>query len=549
MALGFTPLLVAALGFGGVQVNAKNVRELTPPMGWNTYNAYGCNPSEANVKLNAQGLITYGLDKLGYDLVTPDCGWPSPARDSQGRMQWNPTLFPSGGKALGDWLHARGLRFGVYSGAGYLQCGSSNLPASLGHEDVDARSFAEWGGDALKYDNCYSTSSTTMVDSSSAESKAATRFQKMAQSLDKVERDIQYFVCQWGIGENVGTWASQISNTWRMSNDIYNAWRSIWRITNQVVPYYRNTKPGAFADMDMLIVGLNVLSAEEERFHFGMWAINKSPLMLGSILDSAHLSQSSLAIISNKEIIAINQDSLGKQAQLIRRYTEEGWDIWLGDLSGSRKVLALANWKNAAQSVSVNFQSLGIGNANVRDVWAATDLGTQNATQTFNLKAHELKILVLSSIASATPLTSSTYYAATSGTLSGSAQKTTCASTACLPTHQKVGNINTGSTVTLHNVTASTAGTRILGIDFVNYDYAFETAWDWGDNTRNLTIAVNGGTEKRWTFPLSGQNWEESGRLQVEVGGFVKGNTNTVVFKGVGSGPWAPDLVGFEVLE
>lgn len=343
--------------------------------------------------------------------------------------------------------------------------------------------------------------------------------------------------------------ASAIGNTWRMSNDIYNAWRSIWRITNQVVPYHRVTKAGAFPDMDMLIAGLNVLSAEEDRFHFSMWAINKSPLILGSIIDSAYLSEAALATLGNKEIIDINQDSLAEQAQLIRRFSEEEWDIWLGDLSGSRKVLGLANWRNDSQTVSVDMETLGLASADVRDVWAASDLGSRSGVQTFDLKGHEMKILVLSNIQAATPLSSSTYYSAADGTLSGSANVTSCSSSACLPTNKKVGNLDAGSSVTLRNVSASTAGSKILGVDFINYDYAFTTAWEFGDNIRNMTISVNGGKDKRWAFPLSGQNWEESGRLQAEVDGFVEGDGNTVVFKGFGTGSYAPDLVGFEVLE
>ncbi|KAF2446102.1 carbohydrate-binding module family 35 protein [Karstenula rhodostoma CBS 690.94] len=524
--------------------SAKSVKSPTPPMGWNTYNAYNCNPSEQKVKLNAQGLVDLGLNKLGYNIVTPDCGWNAQSRDSSNKLQWNTTLFPSGGKALGDYLHGLGLKFGLYSGAGYLQCGSAVIPGSLGYEDIDARSFSSWGGDSLKYDNCYATSKTTMVDSDSAEAKSPARFQKMETSLEAVDRPFQYFICQWGIGENVGEWASKIGNTWRMSNDIYNAWRSIWRITNQVVPYWRNTRPGAFPDMDMLLVGLNVLSAEEERFHFGMWAINKSPLMLGGILDSK-LSKTSLAIMSNKEVIAINQDSLAKQAQLVRRYTVEEWDIWLGELSGSRKVIGIANWRNQSQTVSVDLASLGIASATVRDVWAAKNVGTLSGTQNVKLAAHELKLWVLTNITTASTL-SSTYYEAASAKLAGGSSVTTCSYGDCLPAGKKVGNIGSGFTVTFNSVTAKSTK-AVVGVDFINYDYAFTTAWDWGSNTRNMTIAVNGGSAKRWAFPLSGEDWYQTGRLNVEIDGLKVGSgSNSIVFANVGT-VWAPDLVGIEV--
>lgn len=120
------------LGSLAVTASATSFKSPTPPMGWNTYNAYNCNPSEAKVKLNAQGLVDLGLNKLGYNIVTPDCGWNARSRDSNHKLQWNTTLFPSGGKALGDYLHGLGLKFGLYSGAGYLQCGSEDIPGSLG---------------------------------------------------------------------------------------------------------------------------------------------------------------------------------------------------------------------------------------------------------------------------------------------------------------------------------------------------------------------------------------------------------------------------------
>ncbi|KAF2702946.1 carbohydrate-binding module family 35 protein [Pleomassaria siparia CBS 279.74] len=544
-----TNKILALLGGGALLISAKTIRSPTPPMGWNSYNSYSCSPSEDKIKTSANGLVALGLDTVGYNFVTVDCGWPSRDRDAEGRLQWNETLFPSGGAAMGEFLHGLGLGFGLYSGAGYLQCGSTDLPASLGFEDVDARRFEEWGGDSLKYDNCYATSSTTMVDSDSAESQSPGRFETMATSLDNLDRDMHYFICQWGIGQNVGSWASKIGNTWRMSNDIYNAWRSIWRITNEVVPYYRHTTIGAFADMDMLIVGLNALSIEEERFHFGMWAMNKSPLIIGAVMDPAKLSPASLAILENKEVIAINQDPLATQARLVQRYTEEEWDIWLGNLSGSRKVLGVANWRNDSRSVEVDLSTIGIGSASARDVWAAAHVGTVSGVQKLDLAGHELKLWILSDMTPTTaPLQSSGYHSIADAILTGSANLTPCATDACLPTHQKASDINSDAHVSFHSVSARSAGKKIISVDYINYDYAFKTAWDWGDNTRNMTIQINNGTAKRWAFPISGGDWWETGSLIVDMDGFVQGD-NHVVFSGARGDTWAPDLVGFELLE
>ncbi|KAF7540953.1 hypothetical protein G7054_g896 [Neopestalotiopsis clavispora] len=532
--------------------SAVNARTSTPPMGWNSYNHYGCSPTEDIIKTNAQGLVDLGLAAVGYNYVTTDCGWPARDRDAEGRIQFNETLFPSGPVALGEFIHGLGLKYGLYSGGGYLQCGSTDLPASLGYEEIDAETFAGWGGDSLKYDNCYPVDNVTMADYDSAESGSPARFQTMAAALDAVDRDINYFVCQWGVGQDVGAWASAIGNSWRISNDIYNAWRSIWRITNEVVPYAKYTTVGAYADMDMLIVGLKALSLEEERFHFGLWAINKSPLGIGAALDTTITPQDSLDILSNTEVIAINQDSLGEPVKLTRRYTEEEYDLWAGNLSDSRIVLGISNWRNNSQTISVDLASvLGVASADVRDVWAASDLGSLSGSQSFDLAGHELKILVLSNIASSTSTPKSAgYYSAVSGALAGQAAVVSCSANTCAPTGQKVGDLypGTSSSLTVSSVSASTAGTKLLGVDFINYDIALATAWDWGDNTRNLTISVNGEQAKRWAFPISGGDWSDTGRLLIEVDGFAAGDDNQVVFAAVGSNP-GPDLVGFEVFE
>jgi alpha-galactosidase len=281
-----------------------------------------------------------------------------------------------------------------------------------------------------------------------------------------------------------------------------------------------------------------------------MWAINKSPLIIGAAVDPDKLNQHSLEILSNKEVIALNQDPLARQAQLVRRYTEEGYDIWLGELSGSRQVLGIANWKNDSQTVNIDLASLGIGSAQANDVWAAKDVGKVEGVQKVDLVGHELRLWIFSNITVAAPLKSTGYHSASNATLSGAAKLVSCSSGNCLPTGSKIGSIASGSSATFTKVVASSPGKKILGVDFVNYDYAFETAWQWGDNARNATISVNGCAAKRWAFPLSGGNWEESGRLTVEVDGFAEGANNTVVFGGYGNATsWAPDFVGFEILE
>jgi alpha-galactosidase len=542
-------MALLAVALLGVLASATLHRTTTPPMGWNSYNYYNCYPNEEIIKTNAKGLVDLGLSALGYQYVTTDCGWMQRDRDANGRLVWDRNLFPSGGgKELGDYLHGLGLKYALYSGAGYYQCGSEDLPASLGYEEIDAQTFAEWGGDALKYDNCYPISPDVMVDYTSPVAISPVRHQKMAAELDEVDRDFSYWVCQWGIGYDVGEWASAIGNTYRISNDIYNSWRNIWRITNQVAPFWRYTTVGAYPDMDMLIVGLRALSLEEERFHFGMWAINKTPLKIGAPTRPGLTPSASIDILRNKEVIALNQDPLGKQARLVRRYTEEEYDIWAGELSGSRRVLGIANWRNNSQTVQVNLAAVNVSQARARDVWAASDVGVLSGVQTFQLRGHELKLLVLSDIVpTGTAPRSTGYHAAADAALAGSATEVACSAANCLPAGSKVGSIGSGASVAFSGVRASSSGRKLVGVDFINYEIATDSAWAWGSNSRNMTIAVNGARSKRWAYPISGGDWSESDRMYIEVDGFVAGD-NRVVFGASGSA-WAPDLVGFEVLE
>ncbi|SPJ76035.1 related to alpha-galactosidase precursor [Fusarium torulosum] len=538
--LVFATLLASLSGASG-----KTVKSPTPPMGWNSYNHYNCRPSEEIIKINAQGLVDLGFLDLGYSIVTVDCGWPSRDRDSKGRLQWNETLFPSGPKALGDYIHDLGLEFGLYSGAGYLQCGSSDIPASLGYEEIDAKSFAEWGGDTLKYDNCYATSKTDMVDSDSAEAKSPDRFVKMAAAINETDRDIQYFLCQWGIGEDVPQWAAPLGNSWRMSNDIFNAWRAIWRITNQAVAHSKYNGPGAFADLDMLIIGLGALSHEEERFHFGFWSMMKSPLIIGGVMDAKQIPADSLEVMSNKEAIAVNQDSLGEAAKLVIRYTEEEWDVWAGNLSSDRKVLGVANWKNETQTVKVDLSLLGVKEATARDVWAHKDV-TVSGNQQFELKPHELRLLVLSDITKTPPPRSSGYYSVQDADLDGTASLVDCKDNECLPANKKVKSIGKDAKVTFEKVNAPKDGSLYVGIDYINHEY-HHTIGDWETNSRNMSISVNGQDAKRWAFPNAGGDWFESDRMTILLDGFTKGGNNTVAFTASADGKWAPDLVGFEV--
>lgn len=280
-----------------------------------------------------------------------------------------------------------------------------------------------------------------------------------------------------------------------------------------------------------------------------MWAIFKSPLLIGAIIDREQTPEESLDILGNKEVIAINQDPLAKPAELVRRYTEEEYDILAGELSEDRLVVGIANWKNDSQTIELDLSSVGIESANARDVWASSDLGMLSGTQEFDLSGHELKLFVLSDISPSEEQLSSGYYTAADASLEGSARVETCDEDECVPTGSKVGNISDDSSITFSSVNGSDGGKKLVGVDYINYDYAFTTAWDLGSNIRNMTVAINGGEPKRWAFPLSGSDWYETGRMMIEVDGFNEGKENEVVFGGAPGSDFAPDLVGFEIFE
>ncbi|KAF2085279.1 carbohydrate-binding module family 35 protein [Saccharata proteae CBS 121410] len=530
---GFLGLWLCALAFSQHGLSTL-IRTPTPPMGWNSYNYYSCYPNETIIKSNAKGLVDLGLASKGYTTVTTDCGWSSRNRTSGGQIAWNETLFPSGFPSLGEYIHGLGLKFGLYSGGGVWECdpdnGAWHLQASLGHEVEDATTFASWGGDSLKYVN------------------PSVRFAAMANALQATNRSFVYDICQWGVGQDLGVWAPRYGDTWRISNDIQNNWASIWRITNEVVPYWKHTGVGKYADMDMLIVGLNVLSFEEERFHFSMWAISKSPLVIGAPMDTSLIPEESLDILANEDVIAINQDALGEQARLIRRYTEEEYDIWVSNLTSGRKLLAITNWANSSANITVDTRIIGVASADkIKDVWAATETTLNSSILSLSLVGHEAKLLILSNITAAQQAPQkSAYYPATSALLSGSATLIPCSNKTCLPTHSKIANLTNSSSVTFSNITfPSTNPTKLIAIDYINYDTALDSAWSNGTNTRNLTLSVNGGEAKRWAFPISGGNWWETGRLDVEVDGFVEG-ANVVVVGTEGPGDGA-EVVGLEV--
>lgn len=280
----------------------------TPQMGWNSWNAFGCNISAELIANQTMYLHSKGLQKFGYNYVILDDCWQDRNRDKEGNIKADPVRFPNGMKAVGDDIHAYGLKFGIYSSAGSMTCG--RRPGSLGFESLDAMAYANWGVDYLKYDNCYNMGVA-----------AKDRYTAMKNALVATGRTVFYSLCNWG-NEGVAEWGKTIANSWRTTIDINTSkdgaavWQSMKsNFLNNMLQADRAGK-GGWNDPDLLLVGQGSLTVEEERTHFALWAFSKAPLIISTDLDK--ISDESLAILKNSQMLAINQDSLGKQAKCVQ---------------------------------------------------------------------------------------------------------------------------------------------------------------------------------------------------------------------------------------
>ena len=282
----------------------------TPPMGWNSWNKFGCNISEKLIIDTIDALNSSGLAELGYNYINLDDCWQS-SRHPNGTIIPDPVAFPNGIKPLVDYAHSKGLKFGLYSDAGFFTC--EKRPGSLGYEEIDAKTYAEWGVDYLKYDNCYNNDTKN-----SNETQSILRYKKMRDALLNSGRNIYYSLCSWGM-ENVSMWGKEIGNSWRTTKDIKDNWRSMTKIIDLNNRWYEYGGPGGWNDPDMLEVGNGGMSLDEYRSHYSLWAISKSPLLIGC--DVTNMDEDTIEVLTNPEVIAINQDSLGEQARKIK-YTQ-----------------------------------------------------------------------------------------------------------------------------------------------------------------------------------------------------------------------------------
>ena len=374
-------LFSAALAASAVAVIApteavalENGLARTPPMGWNNWNSFGCNVSETLIKQTADLFVSSGLKAAGYQYVNIDDCWMAPNRDGAGNLVADPVRFPSGIRAVADYVHARGLKLGIYQSAGTTTC--QHLPGSLGHERQDANSFAAWQVDYLKYDNCASGSTT--------KEQYVKRYTDMRDALIATGRPIVYSICEWGYFDPA-TWAGPVGNLWRTTGDIEANWGSMLSIFHTNVGLAAAAKPGAWNDPDMLEVG-NGMRFQEDRAQFSLWSAMASPLLAGNDMRSA--SPATFSIYLNGDVIAVNQDSLGKQATQVS--SSGGLDVLAKPLSGGDVAVTLFNETGSTQTISTSAAAVGLASAStyrLTNLWTK-ELTTSTGTISASVPSH-----------------------------------------------------------------------------------------------------------------------------------------------------------------
>jgi len=365
---------------------------LTPPMGWNSWNKFGCNVSEDLIKSMADGMVSSGMKDAGYQYVVIDDCWQV-RRDENGNIVSDAERFPSGMKALGDYIHAKGLKFGIYSDAGEKTC--AGRPGSMGHEYQDALMYAKWGVDYLKYDWCHS-----------GKRNAEEAYSTMRDALKAAGRPIVFSMCEWGTAKP-WLWAADTGNMWRTTGDINDHWEGKQKykdggccalgmldILDLQVGLEAFAGPGRWNDPDMLEVGNGGMTTNEYRAHFSLWAILAAPLIAGNDLRS--MSPEIKEILTNREVIAVNQDALGHQASRVAKGgSVEIWSKMLKD--GSRAVLVLNRGASETEA-SVPWTVLGYPehlSAGVRDLWVHKDLGKFTGKFSVKVPSHDVVVLTV----------------------------------------------------------------------------------------------------------------------------------------------------------
>ncbi|MFV8325925.1 glycoside hydrolase family 27 protein [Flavobacterium sp. ZS1P14] len=402
------------LSNGIVEAQTKSVNASllmsTPPMGWMTWNYFGYNFNEKDLREMTDAMVSSGMVKAGYDHLFIDDGWQG-GRDNRNNIIADPEKFPSGIKALADYVHSKGLKLGIYSDAAPLTCGL--YTASLNFEEQDAKTFASWGIDYLKYDYCGAPDDVET---------AKTRYKKMADALRSSGRDIALGICEWG-DRKPWLWAGQVGGQlWRTTPDVRDKWKSLTPVKTakefhalgagilDIVDFSQDCAsyagPGHWNDMDMLVAGLYGAkgpSSEtggvgcvdtEYQSQMSLWSMMNSPLTASN--DVRKMNAETKRILLNDEVIAINQDALGKQA--VCKIKNTTWSVFVKPLANGDSAIAIVNRSETTQKSKINFAELGLNEAyEIKDLWEHKVIG-KGKEWNGKVQRHETKMFRLKKI-------------------------------------------------------------------------------------------------------------------------------------------------------
>jgi alpha-galactosidase len=379
-------LLVAWFTFFSVSAQKFEQLAKTPPMGWNSWNKFGCNVSEKLIMQMADAMITSGMKQAGYEYIVIDDCWQV-ARDKDGEIIPDKERFPHGIKYLADYIHSKGLKFGIYSCAGTKTC--QERPGGRGYEFQDARTYAGWGVDYLKYDWCFA-----------ATQDARSSYSIMRDALYAAGRPIVFSLCEWGTAKP-WEWAKDVGHLWRTTEDILDRWDAMIAILDQERDLAKYAGPGYWNDPDMLEIGNGGMTQEEYRTHFSLWCMLAAPLIAGN--DLQNMSPETKELLTNSELIALDQDTLGKQGFC---YRDNGdYEIWIKELNNKEKAACLLNRSDEVKEVQVNFNVLMQASDNywapdpykledykVRDLWEHKELNPEQSIIYVKIPPHAVKV-------------------------------------------------------------------------------------------------------------------------------------------------------------